>query len=153
VAERRYLRHRQIDGRTLGRPSAQMRRLGEVTVSLVHRESPHRIPDRPSTHPQTLRYMWSINTSVARAVISFNILAILFCIGIAVRRKFSHGCPFQTPALVTLRALLGNKETRKLLATPDPTQYHPISPYQSDKRSKVVRPGSQSRPQQPSGDI
>ena len=44
------------------------------------------------------RYMWSVNTSVARIVISFTIFGILFYIGIVVAGTSSYECPFQTPA-------------------------------------------------------
>jgi len=62
------------------------------------------------------RYMWSVNTSVARVVISFTVLGFLFYIGIVVAGTSSYECPFQTPASVALRDLRDNKTARKLLA-------------------------------------
>ena len=62
------------------------------------------------------RYMWSVNTSVARVVISLTVLGFLFYIGIVVAGTWSYECPFQTPASMTLRYLRGSRTTRKLLA-------------------------------------
>ena len=62
------------------------------------------------------RYMWSVNTSVARVVISLTVLGFLFYIGIVVAGTWSYECPFQTPASMALRYLRGSRTTRKLLA-------------------------------------
>ena len=63
------------------------------------------------------RYMWSVNTSVARVVISFTIIGILFYIGIVVAGTSSYSCPFQTPASMTLQYLRDSKTTQKMLAS------------------------------------
>ena len=62
------------------------------------------------------RHMWSVNTSVARVVISFAVLGIVFYIGIVVAGTSSYQCPFQTPASIALRNLRDSGTTRKLLA-------------------------------------
>jgi len=49
------------------------------------------------------RYIWSINTSVARVVISFTVLGLLFYIGIVAAGTSSYECPFQTPVSTGLR--------------------------------------------------
>ena len=49
------------------------------------------------------RYMWSVNTTVARVIISFTVLGILFYIGIVATGTSSYECPFQTPASISLR--------------------------------------------------
>jgi hypothetical protein len=61
------------------------------------------------------RSMWSVNTSVARVIISFTVFGILFYIGIVAAGTSSYECPFQTPASIGLRYLRDNKTTRKLL--------------------------------------
>ena len=66
------------------------------------------------------RYMWSVNTSVARVIISFTILGMLFYIGIVVAGTSSYVCPFQTPASMALRSLQDNGKTRLLLASLSP---------------------------------
>ena len=66
------------------------------------------------------QYMWSVNTSVARVVISFTVLGILFYIGIVVAGTWSYECPFQTPASTSLRYLRDSGTTRKLLASLSP---------------------------------
>jgi len=66
------------------------------------------------------RYMWSVNTSVARVVISFIILSILFYIGVVVAGKSSYECPFQTPASIALRHLRNSEISRKILANLPP---------------------------------
>jgi hypothetical protein len=63
------------------------------------------------------QYMWSINTSVARVVISFIVLGILFYVGIVVVGTSSYECPFQTPASIALRALRHSRKPQKLLAS------------------------------------
>ena len=63
------------------------------------------------------RYVWSVNTSVARIVISFTVLGVLFYVGIVVAGIPSHECPFQTPASKTLRHLRDSRTTRKLFAS------------------------------------
>ena len=50
------------------------------------------------------RYMWSVNVSVARVVISFTLLGFLFYIGIVVAGISSYECPFQTPLSTALRS-------------------------------------------------
>ena len=62
------------------------------------------------------RYMWSVNTSVARVVISFTILGVLFYIGIVVVGTSSYECPFQTPASISLRYLGDSGTIQKLVA-------------------------------------
>ena len=62
------------------------------------------------------RYMWSVNTSVARVVISFTVLGFLFFIGIVIAGTWSYECPFQTPASIGLRYLWGSRTAQKLLA-------------------------------------
>ena len=66
------------------------------------------------------RYMWSINTSVARVVISFTVIGILFYVGIVVTGTSSYECPFQTPGSATLRALRHSRTPQKLLASFSP---------------------------------
>jgi hypothetical protein len=66
------------------------------------------------------RYVWSVNTSVARVVISFTVLGVIFYLGIVIAGTSSYECPFQTPASTTLRALRGKKTTRRLLASLSP---------------------------------
>jgi hypothetical protein len=63
------------------------------------------------------RYVWSVNTSVARVVISFTVLGIIFYVGIVIAGTSSYACPFQTPASTALRALRSKKTTQKLLAS------------------------------------
>jgi len=64
------------------------------------------------------RYMWSVNTSVARVVISFTVLGVLFYTGIVAAGTSSYECPFQTPTSITLRRLGKSKTARKLLLAP-----------------------------------
>ena len=66
------------------------------------------------------RYMWSVDTSVARVVISFTVFGIFFYIGIVVAGTSSYECPFQTPASIALRRLRDNARTRKLLRSLSP---------------------------------
>jgi hypothetical protein len=66
------------------------------------------------------RYVWSVNTSVARVVISFTVLGVIFYVGIVIAGTSSYECPFQTPASTALRALQGKKITRKSLASLSP---------------------------------
>jgi hypothetical protein len=66
------------------------------------------------------RYVWSVNTSVARVVISFTVLGVIFYVGIVIAGTSSYECPFQTPASTALRALRGKKATRRLLASLSP---------------------------------
>jgi hypothetical protein len=51
------------------------------------------------------RYVWSVNISVARVVISFTVLGVIFYIVIVIAGTSSYECPFQTPASTALRAL------------------------------------------------
>ena len=68
------------------------------------------------------RYTWSVNTSVARVVISFTVLGILFYIGIVVAGASSYECPFQTPASATLRYIRDSRTTRRLLTGLSPAK-------------------------------
>jgi len=70
------------------------------------------------------RYMWSVNTSVARVVISFTVIGILFYIGIVVAGTSSYKCPFQTPASIALRDIRGSRKTQKLLASLSPLKIY-----------------------------
>ena len=67
------------------------------------------------------RYVWSVNTSVARVVISFTVLGLLFYIGIVAAGTSSYECPFQTPASKVLRYLRDSGTTRRLLARMAPS--------------------------------
>ena len=67
------------------------------------------------------RYMWSVNTSVARVVISFTALGLLFYVGIVAAGTSSYECPFQTPASEVLRNLRDSGITRRLLARVSPS--------------------------------
>ena len=66
------------------------------------------------------RHMWSVNTSVARVVISFTVLGIMFYIGIVVAGTSSYECPFQTPVSMALRNLKNSEANQKLLASLSP---------------------------------
>jgi hypothetical protein len=66
------------------------------------------------------RSMWSVNTSVARVIISFTVFGIIFYIGIVAAGTSSYECPFQTPASIGLRHLRDSEITRKLLASLSP---------------------------------
>jgi hypothetical protein len=66
------------------------------------------------------RYVWSVNISVARVVISFTVLGVIFYLGIVIAGTSSYECPFQTPASTTLRALRRDKATQRLLASVSP---------------------------------
>jgi hypothetical protein len=66
------------------------------------------------------RYVWSVNVSVARVVISFTVLGAIFYLGIVIAGTSSYECPFQTPASTALRALRGKRTTRRLLASLSP---------------------------------
>ena len=68
------------------------------------------------------RYMWSVNISVARVVISFTVLGIVFYIGIVVAGTSSYGCPFQTPASIALRNLRDSRKTQRLLEILSPLE-------------------------------
>ena len=48
------------------------------------------------------RYVWLVNTSVARIIISFTVLGVLFYLGIVAAGMSSYECLFQTPALIGL---------------------------------------------------
>jgi len=63
------------------------------------------------------RYMWSVNTSVARVVISFTVFGMLFYIGIVAAGTSSYECPFQTPASMALRHLRDSGVAQKLLTS------------------------------------
>jgi hypothetical protein len=82
------------------------------------------------------RYMWSVNTSVARVVISFTVLGFLFYIGIVVAGTSSYECPFQTPASMALRHLRDSETVRKWLsACLQPTSYPSSTPLVGTLRS------------------
>jgi hypothetical protein len=66
------------------------------------------------------RYVWSVNISVARVVISFTVLGVIFYLGIVIAGTSSYECPFQTPASTALRALGGKRTTQRLLASLSP---------------------------------
>jgi hypothetical protein len=66
------------------------------------------------------RYVWSVNISVARVVISFTVLGVIFYLGIVIAGTSSYECPFQTPASTALRALRGKRMTQRLLASLSP---------------------------------
>ena len=66
------------------------------------------------------RYMWSVNTSVARVVIAFTALVVVFYLVIVVAGASSYECPFQTPASIALRTLRHNKGVRKVLTAVSP---------------------------------
>jgi hypothetical protein len=66
------------------------------------------------------RYVWSVNTSVGRVVISFTVFGVLFYIAVVVAGTSSYECPFQTPVSIGLRYMRDSKTTRKLLASLSP---------------------------------
>ena len=66
------------------------------------------------------RYMWSVNTSIARVITSFTALGFLFYIVIVVAGTSSYECPFQTPASTALREIRDSERTRKLLSSLSP---------------------------------
>ena len=66
------------------------------------------------------RYMWSVNTSVARVVISFTVLGVLFYLGIVAAGMSSYECPFQTPGSTALRRLRQSVTIRVLLGSLSP---------------------------------
>ena len=70
--------------------------------------------------------MWSVNTSVARVVITWTVLGLFF-IWIVFAGTSSYECPFQTPASAALRYLKDSATTRKFVATPPPP-FKVISP-------------------------
>jgi hypothetical protein len=74
------------------------------------------------------RYMWSVNTSVARIIITFTVLGVLFYIGIVAAGTSSYECPFQTPASISLRYLRDSNTTQKLLANLSPLKAISIIP-------------------------
>jgi len=49
------------------------------------------------------RNMWSINSSVARTIVSLTGLGVIFYIVIVIAGMSSYACPFQTPVSVVLR--------------------------------------------------
>ena len=51
------------------------------------------------------RYMWTIDTSVARTILGLTAFGMAFFIFIVVSGTSSYECPFQTPASLGLRAL------------------------------------------------
>jgi hypothetical protein len=63
------------------------------------------------------RYVWSVNVSVGRVVISFTALGVLFYIAVVAAGTSSYECPFQTPVSIGLRHLRDSETTRKVLAS------------------------------------
>jgi len=68
------------------------------------------------------RHMWSVNTSVARVVISLTVIGFLFYVAIVVAGTSSYECPFQTPASMALRHLRDSKTARKWLSRLSPAK-------------------------------
>jgi len=66
------------------------------------------------------QYTWSVNTSVARVIISFTVIGFVFYLWVVVVGTSSHECPFQTPASITLRYLKDNKTVRRWLSSLSP---------------------------------
>ena len=60
------------------------------------------------------RYVWSINMSVARIVISLTVLGVLFYLGIVVAGTSSYECPFQTPVSIGLRYVIDSGIVHRL---------------------------------------
>ena len=71
-------------------------------------------------------YMWLVNTSIARAVISTTITGILFYISIVAAGTSSYECPFRIPALIGLRHLRDTETIRKLFAGLSPLNIIPL---------------------------
>jgi hypothetical protein len=63
------------------------------------------------------RYVWSVNISVGRVVISFTALGVLFYIAVVAAGTSSYECPFQTPVSIGLRHLRDSETTWKVLAS------------------------------------
>ena len=57
------------------------------------------------------RYVWSVNVSVGRVVISFTALGVLFYIAVVAAGTSSYECPFQTPVSIGLRHLRDSETT------------------------------------------
>ena len=72
------------------------------------------------------RYMWSVNASVARVVISFTLFGFLFYIGIVIAGTSSYECPFQTPISITLRHLNDNEMMHMPLSSLSPLNIAPL---------------------------
>ena len=68
------------------------------------------------------RHMWSVNTSVARVVISLTVIGFLFYVAIVVAGISSYECPFQTPASIAFRYLRDSKTTQKWLSRLSPAK-------------------------------
>jgi hypothetical protein len=66
------------------------------------------------------RYVWSVNTTVGRVVISFTVFGVLFYIAVVVAGTSSYECPFQTPVSIGLRRLRDSSATHRLLANLSP---------------------------------
>ena len=49
------------------------------------------------------KHMWSINAYVARTLVSFTGLGVVFYVAIVIAGTSSYACPFQTPASIGLR--------------------------------------------------
>ena len=67
------------------------------------------------------RYVWSVNTSVARIVISFPTLGLLFYIWIVAAGTSSYECPFQTPVSIVLRGIKDSATAQRLLVSMSPS--------------------------------
>ena len=92
------------------------------------------------------RYMWSVNTSVARVVTSFTTLGILFYIGIVVAGTSSYECPFQTPVSIALRGIQASAKTRISLGCLSPLKvYPPIHSAWESTRKALSRGGCRIR--------
>jgi hypothetical protein len=63
------------------------------------------------------RYVWSVNTTVGRVVISFTVFGVLFYIAVVVAGTSSYECPFQTPVSIGLRQLRDSGTARRLSAS------------------------------------
>ena len=63
------------------------------------------------------RYVWSLNTSVGRVVISFTVFGVLFYIAVVVAGTSSYECLFQTPVSIGLRQLRDSGTARRLSAS------------------------------------
>ena len=63
------------------------------------------------------RYMWAVNTSVARVVVALTAFGFIFYVGTVVAGTLSVDCPFQTPASTTFRTLRGHRMVQKLFVS------------------------------------
>jgi hypothetical protein len=63
------------------------------------------------------RYVWALNASVGRVVVSFTVFGALFYIVVVVAGTSSYECPFQTPVSIGLRHLGDSGAARRLSAS------------------------------------